>query len=531
MARDRKVQRRALTGLDEPTPSQARNVQLQRELAGLSPRDQLQRLQPPRPMQPPVQQKSTGAEPSAAAVKAKAAEGVSGGGQPLPFLDKIQSAMPGHDLSNVQAHVGGKAGDACSDIGASAYATGNNVAFKKAPDLHTAAHEAAHVVQQRAGVQLSDGVGKAGDGYERQADKVADRVAGGGAASGLIPPSTGLMAPVVQRVDADDLLMTPDLSIDSAELAQEWLSAVTEAFENIEQNASAELGDSVAAACAEVVSLFRQWQSLKVPEMLERFEAHLTESNSLLLTFLTDPAPPGTSILATLVLAAIEAPMRAEAGEVAFECGDRIVESLDALETLIDVIISTSVGSIQEVDLNYGRMEATIGSRLANEVRDLERAVGSGDTAQLQLAFRDVEELVGEFSQHYGQYENAVDATTRLLDQVHDSGVHILRMVDSAYQQWELTVLEMFEGQLTVALETVAARRILMGLGLRAGTRAGSMTYYFVCRLPYSYEDLERMLERERCRLELLELTAEELQPIADREDVFGWVPGREGIN
>ena len=178
MSRDRRVQKKALTGLDESTPSQARNVQLQRELAGLSPRDQLQRLQPPRPMQPPVQQKSTGAEPSAAAVKAKAADGVSGGGQPLPFLDKIQSAMPGHDLSDVQAHVGGKAGEACSNIGASAYATGNDVAFKKAPDLHTAAHEAAHVVQQRAGVQLSDGVGKAGDAYERQADKVADAVVG-----------------------------------------------------------------------------------------------------------------------------------------------------------------------------------------------------------------------------------------------------------------------------------------------------------------------------------------------------------------
>jgi hypothetical protein len=40
------------------------------------------------------------------------------------------------------------------------YATGNHVAFKGAPNLHTAAHEAAHVVQQRGGVQLKGGVGQ-----------------------------------------------------------------------------------------------------------------------------------------------------------------------------------------------------------------------------------------------------------------------------------------------------------------------------------------------------------------------------------
>jgi uncharacterized protein GlcG (DUF336 family) len=47
-------------------------------------------------------------------------------------------------------------------------------------DLHTAAHEAAHVVQQRGGVQLRGGVGISGDVYERHADEV---VAGGSAES------------------------------------------------------------------------------------------------------------------------------------------------------------------------------------------------------------------------------------------------------------------------------------------------------------------------------------------------------------
>ncbi|MEO1271892.1 MAG: DUF4157 domain-containing protein, partial [Myxococcota bacterium] len=44
-------------------------------------------------------------------------------------------------------------------MGSLAYATGHTVAFKQSPDLHTAAHEAAHVVQQRAGaVQLKGGI-------------------------------------------------------------------------------------------------------------------------------------------------------------------------------------------------------------------------------------------------------------------------------------------------------------------------------------------------------------------------------------
>ena len=59
-------------------------------------------------------------------------------------------------------------------------------AFKAPPDLWLAAHEAAHVVQQRGGVSLSGGVGRAGDPYERQADTVADRVVSGRPAHDLL---------------------------------------------------------------------------------------------------------------------------------------------------------------------------------------------------------------------------------------------------------------------------------------------------------------------------------------------------------
>src|SRR5947207_2443000 len=50
----------------------------------------------------------------------------------------------------------------------------------------TAAHEAAHVVQQRGGVSLKGGIGAEGDEYEQHADAVADQVVAGRSAEGLL---------------------------------------------------------------------------------------------------------------------------------------------------------------------------------------------------------------------------------------------------------------------------------------------------------------------------------------------------------
>jgi hypothetical protein len=118
-----------------------------------------------------------------------AAEGVSGAGSTLPFADQIASSFgPDHadTVHGIRAHTGGAASAASADIGAQAYATGNDVAFGSTPSLHTAAHEAAHVVQQRQGVHLKGGVGEEGDPYERHADAVADRVVSGLSAASLL---------------------------------------------------------------------------------------------------------------------------------------------------------------------------------------------------------------------------------------------------------------------------------------------------------------------------------------------------------
>ena len=119
-------------------------------------------------------------------VQQTARKGVAGPGQELPHLTTIQRAFGRHDVGDVQAHVGGPAAKASDAIGAQAYATGNDVAFRAQPDLHTAAHEAAHVVQQRGGVQLKGGVGQTGDAYEQHADQVADTVVRGESAEALL---------------------------------------------------------------------------------------------------------------------------------------------------------------------------------------------------------------------------------------------------------------------------------------------------------------------------------------------------------
>ena len=134
----------------------------------------------------PVQARGEIKPEEPAAVHRAAAAGVQESGGRLPHHERIQAAFGAHDLGGVQAHVGGAARDASERIGAEAYAVGERVAFRGSPDLHTAAHEAAHVVQQRAGVALAGGVGQAGDAYEQHADAVAERVVRGESAAELL---------------------------------------------------------------------------------------------------------------------------------------------------------------------------------------------------------------------------------------------------------------------------------------------------------------------------------------------------------
>lgn len=117
-------------------------------------------------------------------------------GHPLPFLDTIQRSFGRHDVSHIRAHTDRRAAAA---LGAEAFARGADVTFARPPSLHTTAHEAAHVIQQRAGVEIAGGMGQEGDAYERHADAVADRVARGHSSQDLLdaPPGRGGSPPAV----------------------------------------------------------------------------------------------------------------------------------------------------------------------------------------------------------------------------------------------------------------------------------------------------------------------------------------------
>ena len=136
------------------------------------------------------------------------ARAFTGDGEPLPFAATIQSSFGKHDISGVRAHIGGDAKDANHQLGADGFALNGRVAFSKQASLRLAAHEAAHVIQQKGGLQLSGGLdGGSSDPHERHADAVADAVVGGRSAEKLLDTFAGSSqsgTAVVQRNTGGD---------------------------------------------------------------------------------------------------------------------------------------------------------------------------------------------------------------------------------------------------------------------------------------------------------------------------------------
>jgi hypothetical protein len=137
------------------------------------------------------QREQAGPPPRPATVRALGRRGLETASAPLPHLERIQAAFGRHDVSGVRTQVGGEAGAASGRMGALAYTSGQRIGFASPPDVRLAAHEAAHVVQQRVGVKLDGGVGRAGDGYERRADEVGEAVAQGRSAEALLDEGAG----------------------------------------------------------------------------------------------------------------------------------------------------------------------------------------------------------------------------------------------------------------------------------------------------------------------------------------------------
>jgi len=119
-----------------------------------------------------------------------ASSGLSGTGGPLPHLDRIQASFGHHDVGGVRAHTDESAQQATTDLNARGFALGSQVALGR-NDLFTAAHEAAHTVQQAGGLSLLGKRGREGDAHERHADAVAAKVIAGTSAEGLLDVYTG----------------------------------------------------------------------------------------------------------------------------------------------------------------------------------------------------------------------------------------------------------------------------------------------------------------------------------------------------
>jgi hypothetical protein len=123
---------------------------------------------------------------------ADAQHGIASSSVALPHLERIQASFgSSFDVSTIRAHVGPTAAQATRRMGTQGYAMGEHVVFRGQPSLRVAAHEAAHVMQQRRGVQLSGGVGTRGDAYERHAEEVAERVVAGDSAESLLESAPG----------------------------------------------------------------------------------------------------------------------------------------------------------------------------------------------------------------------------------------------------------------------------------------------------------------------------------------------------
>ncbi|GHG84644.1 DUF4157 domain-containing protein [Comamonas sp. JC664] len=146
------------------------------------------------------------------AMRREAHAGVKEASAPLPHYLRLQQAFGHHDLTNVKTRVGGEAALASDRMGAQAFTMGNRIAFRSPPDLRLAAHEAAHAVQQRSGVQLHDGVGHPGDPYERQADEAADAVVRGESAAPILDRVVGPSGPPVTETSPNTAPVQPFLA-------------------------------------------------------------------------------------------------------------------------------------------------------------------------------------------------------------------------------------------------------------------------------------------------------------------------------
>ena len=127
-----------------------------------------------------------------------------GAGRPLTHLDAIQESFGHHDVTGMREITGSSARQALTSLRAEGFTGNGRMAVSADPDLFTQAHEAAHGVQQAAlgnDLGLKDGIGEAGDKYERHADAVAEKVLRGQSAQALLDDMAGGIQTTVEATN------------------------------------------------------------------------------------------------------------------------------------------------------------------------------------------------------------------------------------------------------------------------------------------------------------------------------------------
>lgn len=226
----------------------------------------------------------------------------------LPFRDVIQRSFGHHDISNVSAHT-----DAATarSLGAEAFTRGAEMTFAGRPTLHTTAHEAAHVVQQRAGT-TSSASGSASDAHERHADAVADRVARGEPVEALLDAAPRSAPPRIQLRRVPPNIRA--LLIASGGAPGANATANTEGVERLIERAMAELTPAEQTTVtttrrgpltpAQFLALSRQEKLTRTAEAIRAVRPDLELGDPVLIDTGPRPATTDTANLNTAVTAA-----------------------------------------------------------------------------------------------------------------------------------------------------------------------------------------------------------------------------------
>ncbi|HET6974142.1 MAG TPA: DUF4157 domain-containing protein, partial [Pyrinomonadaceae bacterium] len=132
----------------------------------------------------------------------------------------------GHDFRRVRVHTNARASDSARAVNALAYTVGSDIVFASGsyqPHAHAGrhliAHELVHTLQQNSqprGQQAKLEIGEENDGFEREADQIADNVMRrsftGAVPQPPSPPQlpTSSVAPLIQRTPATEASAKPE---------------------------------------------------------------------------------------------------------------------------------------------------------------------------------------------------------------------------------------------------------------------------------------------------------------------------------